>query len=151
MKKKILYITVITITILLVPIASRCQQMLQLDNGKTMVFTDEVDTYCSQLKSGDPLAVQYAKDYIFRRYEVVSPEARKRIEDKLIDIINENKQSILDTVSDHVDTVSNELLFNYKNLPSESVLILRDGKRAAMFLTGSLRITPLYKECPCLT
>src|SRR5579862_8922469 len=71
----------------------------------------EVDLSISQLRSGDPIVVQSAKDYIIRRWVYIfatEPDQYfpKRFKKELIQIINEDT-TIPDTIMDH-DRVAQE-------------------------------------------
>jgi hypothetical protein len=88
--------------------------------------------YLNNLKSGDPLLVQEAKDNILLHYHGLWGETEKKaIEKGIIDIIQEN---------DGTPATVNDNLFG-SNKPCNTKTALSDSKTAAILLAGSLRLT----------
>jgi hypothetical protein len=95
--------------------------------------------YLNNLKSGDPLLVQEAKDNIPLRYHGLWGETEKKaIEKGIIDIIQEDDGS---------PATVNENLFG-SNKPCDTKTALSDSKTAAILLAGSLKLT---NTLPALT
>jgi len=107
----------------------------------TAICQTDVKPYIVQLKSGDPLTVQEAKDNILIHCFTDGTTVRNQFEQELIKIIQEDT-GITDTVAAHEKAVS-----PHNKSVSSKMDSLKDAKTAAILLAGALK---MEKAIPAL-
>jgi len=101
----------------------------------TAICQNNVEMFITQLKSGDPLTVQEAKDNILIRCFTDGTIARNSYEQELIKIIQENTGKP-DKVWERKEAASHA--FNKRVLSKDDSL--EDAKTAAILLVGELKV-----------